>query len=102
RVLHVVQGRQLPVVTWDVVSGDPSPKVTTAGMIREVLRQARPGSIIIFHINGREQRTAEALPAILRGLRERGFHFVKVSELVAANEPTPLTVTPPSPPRPTP
>ena len=41
-------------------------------MIREVLRQARAGSIIIFHINGRGWKTAEALPAILaRAARAR-------------------------------
>ena len=41
-----------------------------------MLGKARAGSIIIFHINGRGHKTAEALPAIVRGLRERGFRFV--------------------------
>jgi peptidoglycan/xylan/chitin deacetylase (PgdA/CDA1 family) len=84
RLIEAVQGRQLPTVTWDVVSGDPSVKTTSAAMIREVLRRARAGSIIIFHINGRGWKTAEALPTILAGLRERGFRFVTLSELMGA------------------
>ena len=51
-------------------------------MIHAVVGQARPGSIIIFHINGRGWKTHEALLAILRGLRGRGFRFVSLSELL--------------------
>jgi peptidoglycan/xylan/chitin deacetylase (PgdA/CDA1 family) len=82
RVIEIVRGKNLPTVTWDVVSGDPSAKTTTDGMIRAVLGQARAGSIIIFHINGRGWKTHQALPAILSGLRERGFRFVPLSALM--------------------
>jgi peptidoglycan/xylan/chitin deacetylase (PgdA/CDA1 family) len=84
RLVDVARDEGLPLVTWDVVSGDPSAKTTTAGMIRAVLGKTRPGSIVIFHINGRGRKTAEALPEILAGLRSRGFHFVPLSELLAA------------------
>ncbi|HVV50305.1 MAG TPA: polysaccharide deacetylase family protein [Polyangia bacterium] len=99
RVIDVVRERKLPTVTWDVVSGDPSAKVTTEGMIRTVLGQARPGSIIIFHINGRGWKTHEALPAILEGLRARGLRFVSLSALMRAGagaEAAPVE-TPPAP-----
>lgn len=82
RVLEVAGGRQLPTVTWDVVSGDPSLKTTTDQMIRTVVGKARSGSIIIFHINGRGWKTAEALPVIIQELRARGFRFVHLSELL--------------------
>jgi peptidoglycan/xylan/chitin deacetylase (PgdA/CDA1 family) len=95
RLVYVVQDLRLPTVTWDVVSGDPSAKTTADGMIRTVLGKARPGSIIIFHINGRGYKTAAALPAILRGLRERGFRFVQLSELMAsATSVAPLPLAP--------
>lgn len=84
RVVDVVQEKQLPTVTWDVVSGDPSTKTTKEGMVRSVLGKVRPGSIVVFHINGRGWKTAAALPEILSGLRERGFRFVQVSELIGA------------------
>ena len=91
-VMQVVAEHHLPFVTWDVVSGDPSAKTTTSGMVHAVVSKARPGSIIIFHINGRGWKTAEALPTILRRLRERGFRFVSLSGLMASGEPEPATV----------
>jgi peptidoglycan/xylan/chitin deacetylase (PgdA/CDA1 family) len=82
KVMRVADEKHLPFVTWDVVSGDPSARTTTSGMIHAVLTKARAGSIIIFHINGRGWKTAEALPTILKGLRTRGFQFVQLSELI--------------------
>jgi len=87
RVIEIVHGKNLPTVTWDVVSGDPSAKTTTANMIRAVVGHARTGSIIVFHINGRGWKTHEALPAILSGLRQRGFRFVPLSELMRGGGP---------------
>ena len=85
-VMQVVAEHRLPFVTWDVVSGDPSARTTTSGMVHAVVSRARPGSIIIFHINGRGWKTAEALPTILRRLRGRGFRFVPLSGLMASGE----------------
>jgi peptidoglycan/xylan/chitin deacetylase (PgdA/CDA1 family) len=92
RLIDVVQAKQLPTVTWDIVSGDPSARTTAAGMIKEVVSKARPGSIVVFHINGRGHKTAEALPVIVRELRERGFRFVQVSELIASGAGPPSLV----------
>lgn len=97
RLVYVVQDLRLPTVTWDVVSGDPSLRTTTDEMIRNVLGKARPGSIIIFHINGRGWKTAQALPTILQGLRERGFRFVPLSELMASGGATPASPVAPIP-----
>lgn len=80
--VELVASLGLTPIQWEVVSGDPDPNVSAKAMIREVLAQARPGSIIIFHINGRGVHTAEALPAVIEGLRERGFQLVTVSELL--------------------
>jgi hypothetical protein len=54
---------------------------------RAVLAEAKPGSIIIAHANGRGLHTAEALPLFVPQLRARGFEFVTVSELLAAGIP---------------
>jgi peptidoglycan/xylan/chitin deacetylase (PgdA/CDA1 family) len=86
-VMQVVAEHHLPFVTWDVVSGDPSAKTTTAAMVHAVVTKARAGSIIIFHINGRGWKTAEALPTILHGLRTRGFRFVRLSQLMGVRPP---------------
>jgi len=82
-VIDVVRGRGLPTVTWDVVSGDPSKRTTKAGMIHNVVGRAKAGSIVIFHINGRGLKTAEALPEILKALRAEGLRFVSLADLLA-------------------
>ena len=82
-VLAALAGLDVRVIQWDVVSGDPDRAVTAARMAESVLRQVRPGSIIIMHANGRGWHTAEALPAILAGLKKKGLTPVTVSELLA-------------------
>jgi len=94
QLITAVQDLRLPTVTWDVVSGDPSAHTTVDRMIHNVVDKARAGSIIIFHINGRGWKTAEALPTIIRDLRGRGFHFVLLSELMAGGRPAPIPTAP--------
>jgi peptidoglycan/xylan/chitin deacetylase (PgdA/CDA1 family) len=74
-------------IQWDVVTGDPDRHVTANGIAQAVLRETRPGSIIVAHANGRGARTAEALPLFVPQLKAKGFEFVTVSELLAAGTP---------------
>jgi peptidoglycan/xylan/chitin deacetylase (PgdA/CDA1 family) len=83
RVLKAAADRNLPTVLWDVVSGDAGGHLKPQTMIDGVTRSVRPGSIVIFHINGRGPYTKDALPDIIRNLRARGFKFVHLSELLA-------------------
>jgi peptidoglycan-N-acetylglucosamine deacetylase len=69
-------------VLWDVAPGDPSPQETAADIERDVLRQTHGGSIIVLHVNGRGIGTVAAVPRLVARLRERGFHFVTVAELL--------------------
>jgi peptidoglycan/xylan/chitin deacetylase (PgdA/CDA1 family) len=77
----------LTAVQWDVVTGDPSPAATGRVIADYVARQARPGSIVIMHANGRGRHTAEALPLLVPELSRRGFRFVTVSELLRLGSP---------------
>jgi hypothetical protein len=56
-------------------------------LVRDVLAAVHPGSIVLFHANGRGWHTQSALPAIVEGLKAQGYQFVTVSELLAAGEP---------------
>jgi peptidoglycan/xylan/chitin deacetylase (PgdA/CDA1 family) len=87
RVVEVVRAHGLETVTWDVVSGDPSKRTSKAAMIRNVVGRAKAGSIVIFHINGRGLKTAQALPEILRALRQQGLRFVSLADLLALASP---------------
>lgn len=55
-------------------------------IVAHVLEKARPGSIILLHVMYPSRAaTRQALPGVIQGLRERGFGFVTVSELLAAS-----------------
>ena len=50
-----------------------------------ILRNARPGAILVLHDGGsRGRRTARVLAEVLPELRRRGYRVVSLSELVAA------------------
>ena len=77
----------LTAVQWTLVSGDAAPTKSAAMLVRTTLEGARPGAIVIMHANGRGHGTAQAVPEIVRGLRQRGFRFVTVSDLLRAGTP---------------
>jgi peptidoglycan-N-acetylglucosamine deacetylase len=94
QVVRAANEENLPVVTWSVVSGDVGGHVPPERMVSSVLDQAKPGAIIIFHINRREPFTKNALPDIIAGLREKGFRFVTISQLLALADATPEPAKP--------
>jgi peptidoglycan/xylan/chitin deacetylase (PgdA/CDA1 family) len=94
KVVKVASQEHLPVVLWSVISGDAGGHVPASRMDRAVLEQAKPGSIIIFHINKRAPYTKKALPDIIAGLREKGFRFVTVSQLLALPDAVPVKAKP--------
>ena len=67
------------VVQWDV---DPSDWMgySAETIANTVLRDAHNGAIVLLHMSA--AHTFEALPAIITGLRERGYELVTVSELL--------------------
>ncbi len=82
RVLRVAAELGLTTVEYDLPSGDPDVHATKQSLVEWVLREARPGSIIVMHINHQRFHTAEALPEIVAGLRLRRFELVTVGELL--------------------
>ncbi|QNT70298.1 polysaccharide deacetylase family protein [Defluviicoccus vanus] len=77
----------LPAIQWDVISGDAVKGQSPETVRRSVLDQVKPGSIVVFHGNGRGSGTVAALPAIVRELAHRGYRFVNVSYLLGAGQP---------------
>jgi peptidoglycan/xylan/chitin deacetylase (PgdA/CDA1 family) len=71
-------------VTWDVEPETDAAGATPDQLTARSLEQVRPGSIILLHpwYAGSEQ-TRQAIGPIIAGLRERGYRFVTVSELLA-------------------
>jgi peptidoglycan/xylan/chitin deacetylase (PgdA/CDA1 family) len=85
--LQTVADLGLLAIQWDVTSDDPDLKQKPDLITKVVLEGVRPGSIVLFHANGRGWWTDDALPAIIAALKARGYEFVTVTELLNAGEP---------------
>jgi peptidoglycan/xylan/chitin deacetylase (PgdA/CDA1 family) len=55
------------------VTGDPAPGQTASAIVHTVLGEVIPGSIVIFHANGRGHGTPEALQQIVPAVRDKGY-----------------------------
>jgi peptidoglycan/xylan/chitin deacetylase (PgdA/CDA1 family) len=87
QALEAVGELGLKAIQWDISSGDPAPGQKAETMARAVVAAAKPGSIILFHANGRGWQTAKALPMIVKGLIDRQFRFATISELLKNGDP---------------
>jgi peptidoglycan-N-acetylglucosamine deacetylase len=70
------------VAYWSVNPKDYLGSHSAAYTTKYVLARVKPGAIIELHEN---ERTAVALPKILKGLKARGYRAVTLSELAAAS-----------------
>jgi len=76
----------LPAVQWNIVTADPVRGQTGKAISQTILKKARPGSIIIAHANGRGHGTADSLNLFIGKLRNQGYKFVTISELLASSK----------------
>jgi peptidoglycan-N-acetylglucosamine deacetylase len=86
RVAALAKTAGLTTIQYDIASGDPDPALSPERIARSVLRDAKGGSIIVFHMNRKGVHTAEALPPIIEGLRQKGFTLVTVGEMLKGGE----------------
>lgn len=78
-LLTTIDGLGMHTIQWDVDSVDW--KKPSAGDIKKkVLKNVKSGSILLFHND--LENTTEALPEILSTLKDDGFSFVTVDELI--------------------
>ena len=73
-------------VTWDVEPESyPDVAEESSRIVQHVEERVQPGSIILLHVMYDSRiESRRALPAIIDRLRERGYHFVTVSELLGS------------------
>lgn len=72
-------------IMWDV-EPESFPEIDgdAEAITKHVLDKARNGSVILMHVMYRNREASRmALPKIIDGLRERGFAFATVSEMMA-------------------
>lgn len=83
KTLNACKRAGLTAIQWNVDSWDWK-ELAAKPMAERVLSRVKSGSIILFHNDGKY--TAEALPAILMGLKNKGYQAVSVGELLLQGE----------------
>lgn len=81
--LEYTKQEGLVVIHWDTVGQDGFNN-NSSSIEKNVLDHVKNGSIIVLHVNGAPTapKTSEALPSVISTLKNRGYEFVKVSELL--------------------
>ena len=80
-VLHIAKSLGYVTVSWTVGARDYGAEPSPAFITQRVLDRTGPGAIILLHQTS--PQTLAALPAIIDGLRARGYRFVTISEMLA-------------------
>ncbi len=67
-------------IQWDVDSLDWKENATPDTIYQKVTKKVKNGSIVLFHNDA--DHTPEALPNILKTLKDEGYEFVFISDLI--------------------
>ena len=78
-VIETAKEMNLFTIQWDVDSLDWK-NLSATDMATRVINGVKSGSIILCHNNG--LHTAKALPIILASLKNKGYEFVPIGELI--------------------
>lgn len=78
-LIETAQSEGLYTVQWDVDSLDWK-NLSASEIAMRIINGAKNGSIILCHNNG--LHTAEALPLVFSTLKNRGYEFVPIGELI--------------------
>ena len=81
-VILVAEKLNLYTIQWSVDSIDWK-NISAKEIANRIITKTESGSIILCHNNG--LHTAEALPSVLGRLKEKGYEFVKISDLIYKN-----------------
>ena len=78
-MLTTIDGMGLKTIQWDADSIDWD-GATVEDIEKRIIKNTKSGSILLFHND--LENTTMALPVILKQLKESGFEFVTVSDLI--------------------
>lgn len=72
----LLQKKGYQIIMWDVLSGDFDQSISQEKCLENVLKNTKPGSIVIFHDSIKaEENLRYVLPKTLAFFKERGFDF---------------------------
>jgi len=74
--IKILQGQGFKIVMWEVISGDFDLKLSPENCLNNVLKNSRPGSIVVFHDSIKASANLkEVLPKVLKYFDKKGFEF---------------------------
>ncbi len=77
------KSQKYAVVMWSLTSADTDPRAKPEVFVKNVVKGAKSGYIVLMHDGGGDRRrTVQALPQIISGLKQQGYKFVTVPELL--------------------
>lgn len=80
RVIEAVESVDMYTIQWDCDSLDWKDNATPQSICDRVVKKVKNGSIVLFHNDA--DHTPEALPTILKCLKEEGYEFVFINDLI--------------------
>ena len=85
-VADYAKSKKNVIVMWSNDPMDYRPH-SAQQLVNNVLRKAQPGGIILMHDGGGEHpATVKALPEIIAKLKEQGYKFLTIPELLSFND----------------
>ena len=73
--------RHYRIIMWDVLSGDFDPAISPEQCLKNVVNNAQPGSIVVFHDSLKaEEKLNYTLPRVLEHFSKQGFTFDRLNE----------------------
>ena len=68
--------RKYKIVMWDVAGGDFDQYLSIKDVVKNIINNVNPGSIVVLHDNQKFMaKTVEALPIIIRELKAKKYRF---------------------------
>ena len=85
---YYLQQQRIKTITWNVEPETDEAIANDSHAIAEhVLHNVKPGSIILLHVMYKSRHASmESVPEIIKGLKEKGYTFVTVNELLGLSD----------------
>lgn len=80
RVIETVESIGMHAIQWDTDSLDWKDTATPESICKRVTSKVKNGSIVLFHNDAKN--TPKALPTILKCLKDEGYEFVFIDDLI--------------------
>ncbi len=80
-VLNTLTAQNYKSIIWSIDTLDWEQR-EAENIVNNVVKNVRPGEIVLMHCNGDKKATTKALPQMILKLKEMGYSFVTVDKLL--------------------